>query len=135
MHAAGMAYVDLHKRENIIVGRDRRPHLIDFQVSLGLSPTWPGDGWLARYCVTKMQEMDLYHFRMHVVRCIPETLSPEQRLQFEQPPRFIRWCRKIAVPLRTLRRKLLVSLRVRDAGGQASSELEPEVAHRKIADT
>lgn len=133
MHAAGMAYVDLHKRENIIVGRDGRPHLIDFQVCFGLSPTWPGSGRLARYCLAKLQEMDLYHFRKHLVRCFPETLSPEQRLQFEQPPRFIRWHRKIAVPFRTLRRKLLVSLRVRDAGGQASSELEPEAAYREMA--
>src|SRR5205085_3317670 len=31
MHRCGVAYVDLHKRENVIVGDDGRPYLIDFQ--------------------------------------------------------------------------------------------------------
>src|SRR4051794_221535 len=34
MHRRGLAYVDLHKRENVLVGDDGRPYLIDFQVGL-----------------------------------------------------------------------------------------------------
>src|SRR5581483_6149542 len=37
IHAHDIAYVDLHKRENVIVSRDGRPYLIDFQVCFGLS--------------------------------------------------------------------------------------------------
>ena len=132
LHATGMAYVDLHKRENIIVDRGGRPHLIDFQVCVGTSQSWPGNSRLARYFVAKMQEIDLYHFRKHVVRTIPHMLTPEQRAEYEQLPPLIRAHRKIAVPLRTLRRRLLVFLRVRDAEGQATSEFEPEDAYRKI---
>jgi hypothetical protein len=133
VHARDMAYVDLHKRENLIVGRDGRPYLIDFQVSLGLSHLWPGNGRLARLVVAKLQEIDVYHFNKHLARCVPETLTPEQRQQFQQPPGIISMHRKLAVPLRTLRRKLLVLLRVRDAGGLASSELESEDAYRQAS--
>jgi hypothetical protein len=132
IHTARVAYVDLHKRENIIVDRDGRPHLIDFQVSVGLSQSWPGNGRVARYCVAKLQEIDIYHLKKHIARCLPETLAQEQRWQFEQPPRLIRMHRKIGVPLRTIRRKLLVWLRVRDEGGSASSEFEPENAYQNV---
>ena len=32
VHEQKMAYVDLHKRENILVGEDGKPYLIDFQI-------------------------------------------------------------------------------------------------------
>ena len=40
MHARRTVYVDLHKRENIIVSEHGKPCLIDFQISI----CWPG--WL-----------------------------------------------------------------------------------------
>ena len=130
IHERGIAYVDLHKRENIVVGRDGLPHLIDFQVSLGLSKRWPGSGRLARFLVAKLQEIDDYHLRKHIARCIPETLTAEERVRFREPPSIIRWHRTLFVPLRSLRRRLLVALRIRGSGGQAHSEAEPEVAFR-----
>ncbi|MBK8268713.1 MAG: hypothetical protein IPK83_10595 [Planctomycetes bacterium] len=42
IHARDMAYVDLEKRENILLGEDGRPYLIDFQIS------WKIDGWMGR---------------------------------------------------------------------------------------
>jgi len=126
VHASDMAYVDLHKRENIIVDRAGRPHLVDFQVSLGAWRRWPGSGWLVR----KLQEMDDYHYRKHYARCLPETLTPEELRRYLEPPGFIRAHRTVAVPLRGLRRRLLVLLKVRDHSGQAGSELEPEDALR-----
>jgi hypothetical protein len=33
IHARGVAYVDLSKRANVIVGEDGRAHLVDFQIS------------------------------------------------------------------------------------------------------
>jgi hypothetical protein len=127
IHASGVAYVDLHKRENIIVGRDGRPHLVDFQVSLGAWRRWPGgNGWLVR----TLQEMDDYHYRKHYARCLPDTLTPQELRRYLEPPRFVRAHRTVAVPLRSLRRRLLVLLKVRDRSGQAGSELEPEDAFR-----
>ena len=39
------------------------------------------------------------------------------------------------MPLHTPRRKLLVALRIRGAGGQAHTEAEPEAAFRPTAST
>jgi hypothetical protein len=71
IHACDMAYVDLHKRENIIVGRDGGPHLVDFQVSFGAWPHWPGNGRLVHLVVRQLQEMDDCHYRKHYARCLP----------------------------------------------------------------
>ena len=130
IHACDMAYVDLHKRENIIVDRDGRPHLVDFQASLGAWPGWPGNGRLVHIMIRKLQEMDDFCYRKHYARCLPETLTEEELQRYLEPPGFVRVHRKIAVPLRGLRRWLLVLLKVRDRSGDARSELEPEDAFR-----
>lgn len=132
VHATGMAYVDLHKRENIIVDTEGHPHLIDFQVCLGVGDRWPGNGRLTRMLVARLQEMDDYHFRKHHVACLRGAFSPEERRQYVRPPGFISAHRKIAVPLRSLRRWLLTQLKIRDATGRASSEVDPEDSFRPL---
>jgi hypothetical protein len=129
MHARGMAYVDLHKRENIIIDRDGRPHLVDFQVCFALSETWPGNGRFARYCLAKLREIDIYHFNKHLANCQSRGMTSELRPTVKLP-RIIKIHRFFAIPLRTLRRQLLVALRVRDCSGSATSEAEPEDAYR-----
>lgn len=133
LHAAGMAYVDLHKRENIIIDTGGRPHLIDFQVCVATGPRWPGNGRVMRFLVRKLQEMDDYHFRKHFARCMADRLSPEEASRLATPPSFIRAHRLLAVPLRTLRRRLLAALKVRADSGRAETELEPEDAFRNAA--
>lgn len=91
---------------------------------------WPGNGGIARFVLTRLQEIDDYHVNKHHARCLPETLTPEQRARYLEPPPWIRAHRKVGVPLRTLRRRLLVRLGVRREGGLATSELEPEDAYR-----
>jgi len=130
MHKRHMAYVDLHKLENIIIGHNDRPYLIDFQVCFGLSARWPGNGKVAKYCLSKLQEIDIYHLNKHLTRCLPGTLTAEQMRHKSTIPAFIRVHRFFAVPLRTARRKLLVLIGVRSAGGSGSSEFEPEDAYR-----
>ena len=131
IHASGMAYVDLHKRENIIVSRDRVPFIIDFQVSLSIGPRWPASGLLRRHLVTWLQEVDDFNYRKHLARCLPHLLTPEQVETYLRPPVMIRVHRAFAVPLRSARRQLLVWLAVRDPSGHASSEAEPEHALRQ----
>ena len=133
VHVTGMAYVDLHKRENIIIDTAGRPNLIDFQVSLGLTNHWPGNGALKRFIVGKLQEMDDYHYRKHYARCLPELLTPAEIERYLEPPGFLRAHRKVAVPLRALRRRLLTLLNIRDKTGMASSEHEPEDAFRAFS--
>ena len=45
LHRRGMAYVDLEKCENIIVGEDGKPHLIDFQISWYPHSRWGPGLW------------------------------------------------------------------------------------------
>jgi predicted Ser/Thr protein kinase len=132
MHKRNMAYVDLHKLENIILGHDGRPYLIDFQVCFDLSARWPGNGRVARYCLARLQEIDIYHLNKHLVRYLPETLTAEQIRQKSAIPLLIRIHRRFGAPLRTARRKLLVLMGVRSAGGSPSSELEPEDTYRSV---
>lgn len=130
VHARGMAYVDLHKRENIIVDTEGRPHLIDFQVSYSPGSRWPWNGRVARSLLRQLQEMDDYHYRKHYARCLKHHLSPDEYERLLEPTGLVRWHRKFGVPLRALRRRLLTALHLRDRSGQASSELEPEDAFR-----
>ena len=63
MHRRNMAYVDLHKRENILVGDDGQPYLIDFQISMVLWRRWPAETEVVRGLLTLLQRSDEYHFR------------------------------------------------------------------------
>lgn len=116
MHARGMAYVDLHKRENIIVGDDGRPYLIDFQI--GLDASTNRVAWIPgiRYLLTILQHSDMYHLQKHVAHHHPELGITIER------PWWIRMHRGIAVPFRQLRRQLLVKLKVRTGAGYSETE-------------
>jgi hypothetical protein len=115
VHAAGLAYVDLHKRENIIVGEDGGPWLIDFQISLGLPRLFPLNLLLAA-----AQRSDLYHLGKHVKRCRPDLIAQGKWSQGR--PWWISLHRLFAVPLRSLRRRLLVAVGVRTGRGRVESE-------------
>lgn len=132
VHRCGIAYVDLHKRENVIVDTDGRPNLIDFQVSLAIGDRFPWNSRLFRRFVAMMQETDLYHVRKHHLWLFPEEFSAEERRTYASPPGIIGAHRRIAVPLRQLRRLLLTRLGIRDKSGKAGSEHQPEVAFRKV---
>ncbi|MCG3137187.1 MAG: hypothetical protein HJJLKODD_01030 [Phycisphaerae bacterium] len=107
LHGRDIAYVDLEKPENIIVGEDGRPYLIDFQIS------WDGhrDGLLPvswrRWLTDRLQEMDRYHLLKHLRRNRPDLLPGYLKsLPLELPPH-IRWHRRITRPLQSIRRGIL----------------------------
>lgn len=133
VHARDVAYVDLHKRENVIVGTDGRPYLVDFQVSFGPTPRWPGNGRIARFFLAELQEMDRYHLLKHRVRCFPGQQSRDGAAPTIEHPLLVRLHRRYVVPFRNLRRRLLVRLGIRDRTGMAQSEHEPEAAFREPA--
>ncbi len=60
LHGRRIAYVDLHKPENVLVGVNGRPYLIDFQISVCL-PDFVGFNGLLRM----LQASDLYHMNKH----------------------------------------------------------------------
>lgn len=121
IHERGLAYVDLHKRENVLVGVDGRPYLIDFQISLRLARRGIGNGPLTRAVLRVFQQSDLYHLRKHVMRCRPDQAALGEQLS-KSRPWWIKLHRLIAVPFRTCRRKFLVALGVRAKSGAVASE-------------
>jgi hypothetical protein len=118
LHVRRIAYVDLHKQENVIVGDDGKPYLIDFQVSLGIA-RWR---WL-NPVLNVLCECDRYHVCKH---------RSSHQIPGREPTRpwIIRMHRKIGRPLRDLRRRLLVLLGIRRGEGYAASEVAPEVGLR-----
>jgi len=107
VHARGMAYVDMNKPDNVLVGTDGRPVLIDFQISWAPRPSWGPLGSLKRRLLALFQESDRYHVRKLKRLYRPDLLTPAERAAGEERPWFLRLHRVIGAPLRDLRRKFL----------------------------
>ena len=107
IHARGMAYVDMNKPDNVLVGADGRPVLIDFQISWAPRPSrWPLAG-LERRFLAMCQEADLYHVRKLKRLYRPDLMTPEERESTYRRPWFLSLHRVFGAPLRDLRRKFL----------------------------
>jgi hypothetical protein len=119
VHRRGMAYVDLHKRENILIGDDGRLYLLDFQICFCLPRWWPGNALPMRALLWILQRSDSYHLAKHIARCSAAGQAPAR-------PWWIRLHRAIAIPLRAMRRWLLVRLRIRTGRGRVETEFFPE---------
>lgn len=122
MHRRGMAYVDLHKRENILVGEDGRPYLIDFQISVAGPTFWPWNNFAVRTLLEILQRSDDYHLAKHFARCRPDLFGQTTDDVAAHRPWWIRLHRLIAQPLRSARRRLLVAIGVRQGRGRVESE-------------
>jgi hypothetical protein len=114
LHRRGIAFVDLHKRENILVGNDGRPYLVDFQIHFDRADRRLA--WLLwkDHIFDILAESDRYHLSKHEVR--------HGNASTIHLPVWIRMHRLIAVPFRELRRKLLVAIGVRTGKGRVESE-------------
>jgi hypothetical protein len=113
LHRRDIAYVDTNKPENILLGEDGRPHLIDFQISWDLSGIG-GGWWLNRLILRICQREDLYHVRKHHKRLRPDELTPEQLQQAEHISPWIKLHRVVTRPFKRIRRRTMQ--RMRDAG-------------------
>ena len=115
LHEHGVAYVDLHKRDNILVDGNGAPHLIDFQISVHLPRVWP-----ISYLLNILQRCDRYHLAKHI-----HYFRPDQCEGSIDRPAWIKAHRLIAVPFRRCRRWMLVRIGVRRGLGMPSSECAP----------
>ncbi len=110
LHARDIAYVDLNKRQNILLGDDGHPYLIDFQISLFLPPV----GWRrlgpVRWLLRRFQHGDAYHCFKHKRRLRPDLMTPDELLQAQRLSIWIRLHRWITRPLTYLRRRTLKRL-------------------------
>jgi hypothetical protein len=130
VHRQGVAYVDLHKPENVLVSDEGRPYLFDFQISYALPEGWAGQFPPLRWWLACLQRSDDYHLLKHELH----SGGAEARERLEQArPWWIKLHRLVAVPFRTCRRNLLVKLGIRTGRGSATTEAQPEVAFRDVA--
>lgn len=110
IHSRDMAYVDLNKRQNVLVGDDGRAYLIDFQISLHIPPIgWKNIG-LVRWLLRRFQHADRYHCLKHKRRVRPDLLTDAERGEVERLSPWIKLHRFVARPLTQLRRRTLKRL-------------------------
>lgn len=111
LHRRGIAYVDTNKPQNILLGDDGRPHLIDFQISFdadslaNLPPARAVLGVLAR--------SDEYHVLKHKRRFRPDQLSDAERQRLERRSWPIRLHRFLTRPYFLVRRRVMGQLKRR----------------------
>jgi hypothetical protein len=111
LHARGMAYVDTNKPENILLGDDGRPYLIDFQISADARTF--GGAWspIARWLVRRLQHEDRYHVLKHKRRLRPDELTPAERDAAERKSWLIRLHRAVFKPYFLVRRRIMTKWR------------------------
>lgn len=108
LHAHDIAYVDMSKWGNILVGRDGHPYLIDYQIHFRPRPHWPL-GWL----LGLGQAADLYYFHRHWLRCRPDQHSADDRQTWSRQPWPVWIAEKAGPAFRRLRLFILGLHRVR----------------------
>lgn len=126
LHARGIAYVDLEKRENIIVGDDAKPYLIDFQISWQWPWAFGCNSWLARWLFNRFAGADRYHLGKHIRRCRPDQLAPEEIERSRRVGPLIRLHRTVFRPLTLLRRRILAHVERARAAARGALPTESE---------
>jgi len=107
VHSRGVAYVDLEKPQNILVGEDGRPYLIDFQAAFYVPRRFLGETSLLRYIRKSLQRADLYHVAKHWRRIMPGHLTHEQIARSRARPLCVTVGNGLTKPFKVVRRWLL----------------------------
>ncbi|MFP4028676.1 MAG: hypothetical protein ACLFWL_12875 [Candidatus Brocadiia bacterium] len=107
LHDRGIAYVDLEKARNVLVGEDGRPYLIDFQVAYWIPDRLLGNTTVARFIRNLLQEADRYHAMKHFRRVRPDLLSGEEIAHARDKPRVVRFGNFLSQPYKKIKRFLL----------------------------
>lgn len=109
LYARGIAVVDTNKPENILLGDDGRPHLIDFQISYDvndLGGIWPGTAILRQF-----RKTDIYHVLKHKKRLRPDQLTEAEAEIVDTRSWPVRLHRTLTKPYFIIRRRLFAWLR------------------------
>jgi hypothetical protein len=109
LHERDIAYGDANKTQNVLVGKDGRPHLVDFQISWDMK-TFPR-GWLGRKILKQLQREDGYHVLKHKSRLRPDELTPDERRRSRRKSLLVRAHRFLLKPYFKIRRHTFHRLR------------------------
>ncbi|MBI4719507.1 MAG: hypothetical protein HY763_17055 [Planctomycetes bacterium] len=125
LHGRGMAYVDLEKCENVLVGDDGRPYLFDFQIAWHVPRRWGGElpplRWLRRW----FQNGDLYHLTKLQRRTRPDQLGAAALLDSYRKPWYVHAHRWLTYPFTWCRRRILARVDPRRKVGERGRVTEP----------
>lgn len=118
IHRRDMAYVDLEKCENVLVGADGQPYLFDFQIAWYVAPYWGGNLWPLTLFRRFFQHGDLYHLRKLQRRTRPDQFSAEELAASYAKPWYVRLHLIIVRPFTLLRRWILNKIDPRRKRGE-----------------
>lgn len=107
IHARGMAYVDLEKCENVLVGDDGQPYLFDFQIAWHLPRRLGGEIWPFTMLRRFFQQADRYHVQKLQRRTRPDQMSPREIEDSRRRPTHVRIYSSLTRPFIALRRFVL----------------------------
>jgi hypothetical protein len=110
IHLRRVAYVDLNKRGNILLGCDNLPYLIDFQIACHIPELFRPLRILTDSILRILQKEDFYHLNKHKRHLSGHLMDVKQIHTSRQKSTWIKSHRKIARPLTRLRRKILYFL-------------------------
>jgi len=109
IHRRRIAYVDANKPENILLGADGRPHLIDFQISYDLHEL--GDNFVNRAILRRLAAEDDYHILKHKRKLRPDLLTAEEAERSRRRSGFVNLHRFLTRPYFIIRRWTMRRLR------------------------
>jgi hypothetical protein len=109
IHARQIAYVDANKPENILLGDDGKPHLIDFQISWDLHEL--GNWFANRWWLRRLQDSDIYHVLKHKKRMRPDQTTDEERHRVETRGLLINLHRLLTKPYHKWRKRYFKKLK------------------------
>ncbi|MBN2377936.1 MAG: hypothetical protein JXD22_16175 [Sedimentisphaerales bacterium] len=107
IHGRRIAYVDMNKRGNIILGSDGCPRLIDFQISWFFCRSFLGSRRLPNFLMNIFRRADFYHLKKHKRRLRSDLMSTQEIIQSRRTSRWIATHRTGTRHLTDIRRKIL----------------------------
>lgn len=115
-HSAGLAYVDMSKWGNILVGADGNPYLIDYQIHFR-----PWRGLPLGFLLRMAQSADRFYLRRHWRRCRPDQVPPGEMAAWSREPAHVWFVERAGFLFRGLR---IVILRLKGVRGDPRKENE-----------
>jgi hypothetical protein len=83
IHARNLVHFDLHKRGNILIDTEGRPHIIDFQIALHIGDRFLVSRRLSSRLRRWLQSYDIYHVYKYKRRFQPQLLTEaEEKLSY-----------------------------------------------------
>ncbi|MCP4245919.1 MAG: hypothetical protein GY778_02615 [bacterium] len=132
MHARQRAYVDLEKPQNVLVGDDGRPYLIDFQISWPWAIGFLTRGILGRWLCRRLQQGDRYHVRKLQRRFRPDQMTEEELAASYRRPWPVRLHRRVTRPATRFRRWVLSRVAPKRTTGERGALDDVGATHQPI---